>query len=255
MLRSSTDLIGYTLKAIEGNIGKVKDFLFDDEKWGIRYLVADTGGWLGSRKGLLSPQQLSPPETGFYAKHISVALTRAEVEDGPLLEDHEPVSRRYEKEFALFHGHDPYRVGGDGEIWGESNSPGQDPIPLKREVGKHLENVAEIDKCHLRSIDEIIDYQIWSSDGKPVGYLADIIINTENWKIQYFVVKTRKWLPGRKVIIGVEWIEEMDSFISRVAVNLTKQKIMKSPKYNSEAPVNSDYEKILCDYYGRPYNE
>jgi len=39
-------LEGYTLDSLDGEIGKVKDFYFDDQYWAIRYLVVDTGNWL-----------------------------------------------------------------------------------------------------------------------------------------------------------------------------------------------------------------
>jgi len=31
---------------------------FDDEKWTIRHLVVDTGGWLSGRKVLISPRSV-----------------------------------------------------------------------------------------------------------------------------------------------------------------------------------------------------
>jgi hypothetical protein len=55
MLRSLKDLRGVALRAIDGDIGKVDDFYFDDEGWGIRYLVVDTGIWLSGREVLISP--------------------------------------------------------------------------------------------------------------------------------------------------------------------------------------------------------
>src|SRR5687767_2340606 len=55
MLRNIKDLRGYVIRAIDGTIGKVDDFYFDDEDWGIRYLVVDTGSWLSGRKVLISP--------------------------------------------------------------------------------------------------------------------------------------------------------------------------------------------------------
>ena len=35
---------------MDGLIGKVDDFYFDDEDWRIRYLVVDTGKWLSGRR-------------------------------------------------------------------------------------------------------------------------------------------------------------------------------------------------------------
>ena len=56
MLRSIKEIIGYDLLATDGSIGHVKDFYFDDEAWGVRYVVVDTGGWLSGRMVLLSPE-------------------------------------------------------------------------------------------------------------------------------------------------------------------------------------------------------
>ncbi|MGA2519172.1 MAG: PRC-barrel domain-containing protein [Smithellaceae bacterium] len=55
MQYSVKDLEGYAIGATDGDIGKLDDFYFDDESWTIRYLVADTGNWLLSRKVLISP--------------------------------------------------------------------------------------------------------------------------------------------------------------------------------------------------------
>ena len=62
MLRNFKDLRGYAIRATDGVIGKVDDFYFDDEDWGIRYLVVDTGSWLSGRKVLISPIALGSPD-------------------------------------------------------------------------------------------------------------------------------------------------------------------------------------------------
>jgi hypothetical protein len=45
MWRSSR-LIGYGMRATDGSIGQINDFLFDDEAWTIRWAVIDTGSWV-----------------------------------------------------------------------------------------------------------------------------------------------------------------------------------------------------------------
>lgn len=52
-VRNAKDLIGHAIHATDGDIGKVVDLYFDDERWAIRYLVVDTGGWLTGRKVLI----------------------------------------------------------------------------------------------------------------------------------------------------------------------------------------------------------
>ena len=43
---------------MDGEIGKVREFYFDDQHWAIRYLVADTENWLAGRQVLISPYAL-----------------------------------------------------------------------------------------------------------------------------------------------------------------------------------------------------
>jgi hypothetical protein len=55
MLYTAKTLHGYKLDSLDGEIGRVKEFYFDDKHWTIRYLVADTGNWLPGRQVLISP--------------------------------------------------------------------------------------------------------------------------------------------------------------------------------------------------------
>ena len=66
MLNKAKTLMGYKLASLDGEIGKVKEFYFDDQHWAIRYLVADTGNWLMDRQVLISPYALvaAKPPTG-----------------------------------------------------------------------------------------------------------------------------------------------------------------------------------------------
>jgi uncharacterized protein YrrD len=45
--------------ASDGEIGKVKEIYFDDDRWVVRYLVVDTGGWLTRRHVLISPHAVA----------------------------------------------------------------------------------------------------------------------------------------------------------------------------------------------------
>jgi uncharacterized protein YrrD len=54
MLHSLKALDGFTISAIDGQLGNVKDIYFDDQKWTIRYFEVDTG-WLAGRNVLISP--------------------------------------------------------------------------------------------------------------------------------------------------------------------------------------------------------
>jgi hypothetical protein len=94
VLRSLNDLGGYAVVAIDGPIGHVQDFFFDDEAWVIRYLVVDTGRWRSSRKLLISP--IAVAHANWTGKSLPVSITKEQVKASPEIETDKPVSRQHE---------------------------------------------------------------------------------------------------------------------------------------------------------------
>ncbi len=48
-LKSTKTIMGYHIHASDGDFGHVSDFIFDDDKWQIMYLVIDTHRWVGGK--------------------------------------------------------------------------------------------------------------------------------------------------------------------------------------------------------------
>ena len=95
MLYQAKTLHGYKLNSLEGEIGKVKGFYFDDYYWTIRYLVADTGNWMSGRHVLIPAQFLA--NVNKDAQDINIRLTKKQIEDSPPLNSDKPVSRQFEE--------------------------------------------------------------------------------------------------------------------------------------------------------------
>ena len=139
MLRNVKDLRGYAIRATDGVIGKVDDFYFDDEDWGIRYLVVDTGSWLSGRKVLISP--IAVGHAGWMARRLPVALTRAQVEHSPDIDTRKPVSRQHEAEYFRIL-RIPVLLGrrglvGHGGVPGRPDHRGQDRRGIEGPPGSH----------------------------------------------------------------------------------------------------------------------
>ena len=98
MLHSIQQRYGEKLRATDGEIGHVRDFYLDDKNgWVVRYLVADTGRWLGGRLVLIAPHALGRlvPK----GKVMLVNLTREQIEKSPSIDEHKPLFRQYEQEY------------------------------------------------------------------------------------------------------------------------------------------------------------
>ena len=245
MLRSAKELHNYVMSAEDGEIGRCKDFLFDDSAWTIRYMVADTGKWLPKQKVLISPISLGEPD--WKSRRLSVMLTKAQIEASPAVETDAPISQEYEQKWYEHYNWSPYWYGGG--IWGR----GAVPQLLSKSTTRATATMEASEKPshNLRSVGEVTGYRIQATDGE-IGHVEDFIVDDLTWTIRYLVVDTKNWLPGRKVLVAPRWATKIEWRNGHVHLDLTRDLIKNGPEYNPDTPVNRRYETQLYDYYGRP---
>jgi sporulation protein YlmC with PRC-barrel domain len=242
MLHKVKTLSGYNLHSLDGEIGNVEEFYFDDHHWTIRYLVANTGSWLTGRQVLISPYALAAVNK--EAQYIAIDLTKKQIEDSPALDSDKPVSLQFEESYNKYYGWPMYWSGPcmwgtypyilrDPKMWSESSTNEKSWNP------------------HLRSTSAVSGYNIDAADGE-IGHVEDFIIDDETWAIRYLVIDTQNWWPGGKaVVISPQWIERVSWDLSKVFVNLSYDAIKNAPEYTTETLLNRDYETKLYNHYNR----
>jgi hypothetical protein len=241
MLSKAKSLKGYKLQAKDGEIGRVKEFYFDDNHWTVRYLVADTGNWLYGRQVLISPYAIKgvDRDTGV----LSVDLTKQQIENSPSLDSDKPVSRQFEQDFYGYYSWPQY--------WGGPYMWGYSPyIDRTRELWHNPAPFESSWDPHLRSTHDVAKHHIQATDGE-VGHVDDFLIETEVWAIRYLIVDTRNWLPGKKVLISPLWVDRVSWEESRVYLNLSSADIKSSPEFTQESLVTRDFEEGLFGHYNR----
>lgn len=248
MLRSLKDLESYKVHALDGDIGKVTDFLFDDQHWTIRYLDTDPGGfWTSPGRVLISP--ISFLKADWATRKFNLALTQEKVKNSPSIEVDKPVSRQFERDYSKYYGWPYYWGFGDTLAWGDGVY-GEVLAETTTEQLVQPEQDLSGDP-HLRSAKDVAGYHLHGSDGS-IGHVADFIVDDETWAIRYLVIDTSNWWLGKKVLVSPYWTQKISWSESMVYVNLTKEAIKNSPQWNPEDLVNRQYEERLYDYYGRP---
>ena len=241
MLINVKTMTGYSLDSLDGEIGKVNEFYFDDKHWTIRYLIADTGNWLTGRLALISPYALV--EAIKEERHVEVNLTRKQIEHCPSLDSDKPISRQYEEDYNSYYSWPKYWNG--PYVWGAYPNFERDPEKWTEPApsGKARDS-------HLRSIGEVSGYHIQGSDGE-IGHVADFVIDDATWTIRYLVIDTRNWWPGKKVLVSTQWVDGVSWNESKVFVDLSLESIRQSPEYSEEALLTRDYENRLHRHYNR----
>jgi hypothetical protein len=250
MLRSLTEPKGYILSATDGEIGRYYDFLFDDARWTVRYMVADTGRWLPGRKILVSPPLLEQPD--WDRRRFPVRLSRQQIEEGPSLDTDAPVSRRYERAYHDFFA-TPYYWMGNG-LWGNFPypqavmPPAPEPQPRLAEEAPPAERP---DGTHLRSVREVTGYEVMP-EGSHAGKVSDFIVDDTSWAL-HFVVVDRSILPfSKKVLIATPWIEDVSWVDQEIHVDVSEEQIAGAPVFDAHNPLDDAYVSALYAHYGRP---
>lgn len=250
MLCSLKKVLGYRIKATDGELGKVRHFLFDDEKWVVRYLVVDTGGFLSRNDVLISPIALK--KIAWQAQDIEVSLTKEQVEKSPDIDTQKPVSRQHENDYFSYYGWSGY--------WGYVGPWGIGPYGIRYPGGypdrlfvaqmpPPPQNRSELD-THLRSSKEVAGYGVEAKDAR-FGHVEDFIIDDESWAIRYLAIDTKNYWPSKSVIIAPDWVQSINWPAKTVSIDLNSLVVKNAPEYKADSPISRDYEKQLYDYYGR----
>ncbi len=245
MLRNLKTLMGYTLAASDGEIGKVREMYFDDQSWKVRYLVVTAGSWLAGRDVLIAPRALGDIDEQNAA--IAVHLTQEQVRDAPSIDSDPPVSRQDEQKYFQYYGWDPYWVM-PGAVTGMIGMamPGVVSPPLATQA--EVSEKAEPGDRHLRSSQKVQDYGIRAQDGE-LGHISDFVIDDADWSVRYLVVATRNWLPGKHVLLAPDWVELISFEDGKAFVNLPRSAIKDAPEYDPASGVSRAYEEQLHQHY------
>jgi len=241
MLNKAKTLKGYNLEGLDGEIGKVREFYFDDRHWTIRYLVADTGNWLTGRQVLISPYALVSANK--EKEVITINLSKKQIENSPSLDTDKPVSRQFEETYYGYYGWPIYWNG--PYMWGTNPY-----IERDRKQWKENTKAEKAWDHHLRSTYDVSGHDIQAIDGE-IGHVEDFIIDDEMWAIRYLIIGTQNWWPGKKVLISPQWIERVSWSESKVFVNLSRETIRQSPEYTEDSLLTRDYETGLHGHYNR----
>lgn len=218
MIHSIKRLIGYRLTALDGKIGSLTDFYFDDREWTVRYAVAETSSWPHRRQVLISPRSFG--EIAHAEQALHVELSREEVKNSPPIDAHKPISRQYEEEYYRYYGWPYYWQG--AALWGMAGFP----ILLRRSepfLGEHahLHRSEKNRRGSLRSFHVVSGYRV-QADDNVLGRFRDFLVNDEHWGIQACVVETGSRRAGKRVRISPDQIDRISWDASTIFVNASE---------------------------------
>jgi uncharacterized protein YrrD len=209
MLHDLESLIGSSVIATDGEIGTVRNFLFDDESWKIRYLVVDVGNWLKRRDVVLAISAVEKPDWAHKTFHVRLA--REQVRNSPDIDTEKPVSRQQEIAMRDYWGWVTYWV--DKEMSWAAPTPTGVKYPIHTKEDQHL-----------RSAKDLNGYDVWATDAE-IGFLEGFIVDEASWHLGYLNVKCGDWLQRRWVLLPTRWVQAVSWANRRIDLHHTREGI------------------------------
>ena len=158
-----SNLLNRKVVAIDGEIGPAVDFLFHDGLWVVPYIVVKTGNWLTGKKVLITPHVLQRHWTRQDIDSLPVSITKEEVKNAPLLDQHAPVSQKYVHKLTQYFQwpmYWPYGPVGEAIAPGSGISNAEGPEKSLKE-----KSVEYAEATPIRSFKEVSGYECGCSDG------------------------------------------------------------------------------------------
>ena len=226
MLRSTRILEDARIHAIDGDIGHLEEFYFDDRNWRINYAVINIGSKLHDHLVLTSPDVITSIK-GDREPIINVALTKEQVRRSLDAQMHRPISLRQPHDYYLYLG------------WPDLTLA---EMPVEPDSDAHLRSSKIVGRYHIVAV------------GGEIGHLEGFIIDDETWTIRYAMGDTRNWWHGKKILLATEWIYWISWAESNAYVGFRREQIGNAPEFHPDQPLTREFETELYAHYRRaPY--
>ncbi len=253
LFRSLKNLIGSTVRALDGNIGTVADFYIDDFDWMVKYVVVQVEGTQVPRLSLLAPLAFgdleNTPEEGVFP----VQVTRATILNSPLLRQEEPVSLRHLTAIHSYYQWPIYwEIGGSAEPGPiEEDMSGYPIVEMMTDVEAQRDAFSHSEDPHLRSVKEVVGYYINTRDGVQAAHVVDFLAEDEDWRVMYMVANAGSKAENRYVLLSPTWVDEIHWPDHEINLDLKTETVQKSPPYDPEMILDREYEEQLFHHYNR----
>lgn len=94
-LRSVAAVNGYQVKASDGEIGHIENFVIDDVSWDIRYVIIDTRNWWFGQHVLMSP--FAVESINWQDRNVLLDVSRDQVKSSPPWKPVDPIDKSYQE--------------------------------------------------------------------------------------------------------------------------------------------------------------
>jgi sporulation protein YlmC with PRC-barrel domain len=233
VLEPASALRRYRIEATDGDIGRVVDVLFDDERWTTRYFVVETGGWMGKRRVLISP--IAVRSLDERERVLRIELTRDQVANSPSVDTHVPLSRQAELRYRDYFAWPLYWVETYVDAYDRAAFPQLAAADQSAKAGSRPRRESMLERApqgdpHLRSAREVSAYAVMATDGRA-GQVLDLAIDSGDWEVRSLIVRATYRGEKTDVVVSPDAVRDLNVVTSAIHIDRSRREIRQSPHY------------------------
>jgi len=206
------EITGMPVRASDGDIGTIKDIVFDPHDWVVRHLEVSTG-WLFGRDVLIPVEKVKSIDMPEGA--VTFDLTREQIENSPSAEPERPVDVSYHSRLMGYYGLSSY--------WAAPPEVGVPPQAMP--VGRGGEEAAAAPE--LIHAGEIEGYEL-DAQGESAGTVRDVLIELDGWKVTSLMADLGGFFARDSTTLGTATVLGIDRQNRIVHVSVSKETVDRS---------------------------
>ncbi len=110
-------------------------------------------------------------------------------------------------------------------------------------------DLAQNENYSVHKAKNVMGYNL-SVKNDVFGKVDNFLIDEKTFEIKYFIVDTKKWLPGgKKVLISTKWIDDVEWSVSQMSISVTREQIEEAPEYLKDMELSDNKEQELWMHY------
>lgn len=205
-MQSLKKLLGMSLLAGETPVGKIGDFLVEEQSWNIEFAVVENGGPLANRIKVVPYEQLGAVSPD--GRSVVTTLSPEEFEELSI-EGVQSASDRMEHEAEEQFGAADSRVGGGPKSAMHGVLDDREFERARSASGGSSEPPAEDNGWPaLQRIGELTKYHVEAEDG-ALFRVRDFLADAATGDLRYVVLETPDWNLESDVLLPSAWIRKV----------------------------------------------
>ena len=282
MFRLGSEFPSCMVYGLDDLIGTCVDLYFDDSEWIIRYFVIEMTEPEVSTRVLVASEMLT--KLDMTRKEIFVKLLIDKIRNSPEIDTNLPISRQYEialrryYEWPIYWGQSSFLDTPDVNNTDEETLPmdetgrpiqekfsdnedeplitdtSDEEIPnepdeeefIEAEFGQSEENLSY--STQLRSLSDLKGYRIQTTDSDN-STIDDLILDESDMAVRYLVINLRNSHEGQRVIMTLQWVQQIDWGSNRVFSTLSQTQLENAPSYTPGQNISQEFEQAVFAYY------